>query len=144
MEEWMYRHTFSWPRHWLVSGQLHAPVALSPVPIGWEVGWTPEPVWTTWRSEYSWPYLDSVVQPVASRYTDWAIPAHSCLGRGKLFLCSTSSRPVLGPIQPLIRRVAGAISAAVERPWSWSLTSNKCRCQNTWIYISTPPYAFMA
>jgi hypothetical protein len=29
--EWMYRSTFSWPRHLLeVSGQLHAPVALSP------------------------------------------------------------------------------------------------------------------
>jgi hypothetical protein len=36
-----------------------------------EVGWTPEPVWTTWRRENSWPYRDSksnpsVVQPVAS------------------------------------------------------------------------------
>jgi hypothetical protein len=36
--------------------------------------------WTTWRRENSWPYRDSnpdpsVVQPVASRCTDWAIPA---------------------------------------------------------------------
>jgi hypothetical protein len=36
------------------------------------------PVWTTWRSENSWPYRDSnsdpsVGQPEASRYTDWAI-----------------------------------------------------------------------
>jgi hypothetical protein len=42
--------------------------------------WTPEPVWTIWRSENFLPYRDSnsrppVVQPVASRYTDWAIPA---------------------------------------------------------------------
>jgi hypothetical protein len=60
-----------------VSGQLHAPAALPPgekppVPIGYEVGWTPEPVWTTWRRENSWPYRDSnsdlsVVQPVAKR-----------------------------------------------------------------------------
>jgi hypothetical protein len=37
------------------------------------VGWTPEPIWTTWRSENSCPYRDSnsdplIVQPVASRY----------------------------------------------------------------------------
>jgi hypothetical protein len=37
------------------------------------------PVWTIWRRENSWPYRKSnsdpsVVQPVASRYTDWAIP----------------------------------------------------------------------
>jgi hypothetical protein len=33
------------------SGQLHAPAALSPgkelpVPIGYETGWAPEPIWT--------------------------------------------------------------------------------------------------
>jgi hypothetical protein len=85
--EWMYRSTFSWPRHWLeVSGQLHAQAALPPgkepsVPIGEEVRWTSEPVWTIWKRENSWPYRDSnsdlsVVQPVASRYTDYAISAH--------------------------------------------------------------------
>jgi hypothetical protein len=40
MEVWMYRSTFSWPRHYVVmSGQLQALAALpqgneSPVPIG--------------------------------------------------------------------------------------------------------------
>jgi hypothetical protein len=39
-------------------GQLHAPTALPPgkdpsVPIGYEAGWTPGPVWTTWRRENS-------------------------------------------------------------------------------------------
>jgi hypothetical protein len=29
-----------------VSGQLHAPV-----PIGYEAGWAPKPVWTLWREE---------------------------------------------------------------------------------------------
>jgi hypothetical protein len=28
-----------------VSGQLHAPAALTPVPNGQEAGWAPEPVW---------------------------------------------------------------------------------------------------
>jgi len=37
-----------------VSGQLHAPVVLSsglvpPVPIGFEVVWVSESVWTGWR-----------------------------------------------------------------------------------------------
>jgi hypothetical protein len=49
-------------------------------PLGKEAGWAPEPVWTTWRNKNSCPYLDSnsdpsAVQPVASLYTDCAIPA---------------------------------------------------------------------
>jgi hypothetical protein len=62
--------------------ELHAPAALPPgkeppVPIGQEVGWTSEPVWMIWRSENSWPHRASnsdslVVNPVASRYTDYA------------------------------------------------------------------------
>jgi hypothetical protein len=51
-----------------------------PVLIGQEVGCTSEPVWTIWRSENSLPHRDSnsdfsVIQPVASRYTVYAIPA---------------------------------------------------------------------
>jgi hypothetical protein len=43
-----------------------------------EVSYTPKPVWTTWRRENSWPYWDSnplVVQSVATRYNNCAIPA---------------------------------------------------------------------
>jgi hypothetical protein len=52
-----------------VSGQLHASAALlpgkePPIPSGYEVGWTPEPVWTTWRRESSWPYRDSELWPL--------------------------------------------------------------------------------
>jgi hypothetical protein len=41
------------------------------------------PVWTTWRRQNYCLYSDSnsdpsLVQLVASRYTDWAIPARSC------------------------------------------------------------------
>jgi hypothetical protein len=69
MGVWTYRPAFSWPRHQLqVSLQLHAPSSLPPgkrppVPIVQEVGWTPEPVWTTWRRENFWPYRDSNSDP---------------------------------------------------------------------------------
>jgi hypothetical protein len=41
--------------------------------------WVPELIWTTWKGEKSCPFRDSnsvpwAAQPVASHYTDWAIP----------------------------------------------------------------------
>jgi hypothetical protein len=36
--------------------------------------------------------------------------------RGKIFLLSTSSRPVLGPTLPLIQLLRGAISPGAKRP----------------------------
>jgi hypothetical protein len=53
-----------------VSGQLHAQATLSPekqppVPMGYEAGWAPEPVWTTWRREKSCPYRYSKSDPSA-------------------------------------------------------------------------------
>jgi hypothetical protein len=54
----------------------------SPVPIGQEVFRAPESFRPLWRSESSWAYRDSnsgpsVVQPVASRYTDCAVPSET-------------------------------------------------------------------
>jgi hypothetical protein len=54
------------------------PREIAPVPIGEEAEWALEPVWKTWRRENSCSYRDSnfdpsVIQPVASLYTDWAI-----------------------------------------------------------------------
>jgi hypothetical protein len=64
----------------LVGGEWSAsrPGRFTPRGKSHEVGWTPEPVWTTWRRENSYTHWDSnsdpsVVQPVASRYTDYAI-----------------------------------------------------------------------
>jgi hypothetical protein len=64
----------------LVSGEWSAsrPGRFTPgVPTEQKAVLAPEPVWTTWRIENSWPYRDSnydllVVQPVTIRYTDWA------------------------------------------------------------------------
>jgi hypothetical protein len=60
-----------------------------PVPIGQEAGWVPEPVSTTWRRENASPYRDSnsdpsIVQPVAGRYTDYAISAPQTYSCSKL------------------------------------------------------------
>jgi hypothetical protein len=65
-----------------VSGQLQARIALTPGKRAPGTHWieAPAPVWTTWRSEIltstgTWNSDPSVVQSVASRYTDCAIPA---------------------------------------------------------------------
>jgi hypothetical protein len=73
-----------------VSDHLHTPAALCPgkeppVSIALEVGWAPEPVWTTWGRENILPYQDSnsdpsVVQPVVSHYTYYDIPAVQIIG----------------------------------------------------------------
>jgi hypothetical protein len=52
---------------------------MPPIPIWQEDWWTPEPVWTKRRREYSSPYRDSnfdssVFQPVTSLHTDYSIP----------------------------------------------------------------------
>jgi hypothetical protein len=64
-----------------VSGQLNATAALplgkEPlVPNVVEVVWAPEPVWTIWKSENSWPYRNLnpdplVAKPIVSRYTNY-------------------------------------------------------------------------
>jgi len=54
-----------------VSGQFHAPTSLSPrkeppVPIGYEAGWIPEPVWTRGAEKKIPPgNRTPVVQPLA-------------------------------------------------------------------------------
>ena len=60
-----------------VRGQRHAPAARylgkDPVPIVQKAGWAPGPVWTGAENLAPPPGFDPwTVQPVASRYTDWA------------------------------------------------------------------------
>jgi hypothetical protein len=65
----------------------------------------------------------------------------SCPGRVKNFLFSTSSRPALGPTQPPIQWVPGVKWQGSETDHS---TPVSAEVKKMWIYISTPPYAFMA
>jgi hypothetical protein len=61
-----------------LGGHLHAQVALPtgkelPVPIGYETGWAPEPIWTLWNKEKSLASPGNrtpAVQPVVLPYTD--------------------------------------------------------------------------
>jgi hypothetical protein len=65
--------------------------------------------------------------------------------RVKNFLFSMYSRPALGPNQPCIQWVLGALSLGVKRPGCeadrWPPTSAKV--MKIWFYTSTPPYVFM-
>jgi hypothetical protein len=62
----------------VVSGQLHASIALPPgkkplVPTRWEAGWAIEPVWMLWSREKSPAPAGNrtpAIQPIACHYTD--------------------------------------------------------------------------
>jgi hypothetical protein len=57
-----------------------------PVPIGYEAGWAPEPVWTRGPEEQSSvPIGDRtpIVQPVVRHYTAWATAAPFKIARKK-------------------------------------------------------------
>jgi hypothetical protein len=62
-----------------VCGQHHAPAVFTPgkdpVPIVQEAGWAPEPVWIVAENLTPSGFDPRAFQPVASRYTDYAIPA---------------------------------------------------------------------
>jgi hypothetical protein len=94
-----------------------------------------------------------VIGPSAmrSRYSDWRRAGRprcrsSSPGRVKDFHFSISSRPPLRPTQPPIEWVPGALSPGVKRSGReadhWPPTSAEVK--KTWVYTSTPPYAFMA
>jgi hypothetical protein len=62
-----------------------------------------------------------------------------------IFLFTTASRTALGPIQPPIQRVPGALSLGVK-PLDLEAdhsSPSSAELKNAWSYISTPQYAFM-
>jgi hypothetical protein len=73
-----------------VCGQHHAPAAFTPgkdpVPIVQEAGWAPEPVWIG-TENLGLPGFDPrTFEPVASRYTDYAIPAPRLVNTSQYFV----------------------------------------------------------
>jgi hypothetical protein len=66
--------------------------------------------------------------------------------RVKNFLFSTSSRPALGPTQPPIQWILGALSPGIKRQGHDADHSppTSAEVKKMWIYTSTPPYIFMA
>jgi hypothetical protein len=67
-------------------------------------------------------------------------------GRVKNVLFSTSSRSALGYTQPPIQWVLGALSSGVRHPGREANYSppGSAKVKKMWIYISTPPYIFIA
>jgi hypothetical protein len=64
----------------------------------------------------------------------------------KNFLFSTASRPALGPTQPPIQWVQGALSSGVKQQGREADHSppTSAEVKKMWIYTSIPPYAFLA
>jgi hypothetical protein len=86
-----------------------------------------------------------------SRYSDWLWAARprgrsSSPDRVKNFLFSTSSRPALWFTQLTIQWVSGALYSGVKRPGREADHSppTSAEVKKTWVYTSTPSYAFMA
>jgi hypothetical protein len=89
-------------------------------------------------------YLDISVTgtlPRAGRLKD---PSSSPC-RVKIFLLSTSSRPILGPTKPTIQWIAGVLFPGVKRSGRETDHSSPTNAdvKITWLFISTSPYVFM-
>jgi hypothetical protein len=85
------------------------------------------------------------------RYSNWiqdGQPRDRSLSpsRGKIFLLTTLSRPVLWPTQPHIQWAPWALSLGIKRPGREAEHSPppSAEVKKMWTYTSTPPYASMA
>jgi hypothetical protein len=85
-----------------VSGQHHAPAASTPgedpVPIVQEAGWAPEPVWIGADNLAPTGFDPRTFQPVASRYTDYAIPAPMVHAKATLKSKGDKASPFVSPV----------------------------------------------
>jgi hypothetical protein len=100
-----------------------------------------------------WLCHSEMLEPAqSSRHSDWLWTGtaergqNSSARRVNNFLFSTSFRPSLGPIQPPIQCVPGALSPGVK--WlgleSDHSSPTSAEVKKTWIYTSTSPYVCMA
>jgi hypothetical protein len=88
-----------------------------------------------------------IAQSVERWATDWTIGVlrfDSQRGLG-IFLFTTAARPALGPTQPPIQWVPGALSFGVKRPGCEAdhSPSSSAEVKNGWSYTSTKSYVFM-
>jgi hypothetical protein len=89
---------------------------------------------------------DKIITYCIHWVTGWTMgDSNPCRGLG-IFLFTTTSRTALGPIQPPIQWVAGALSLGVKWPGREADHSppSSAEVKNAWSYTSTPPYTFMA
>jgi hypothetical protein len=88
-----------------------------------------------------------IVQSVQRWATGWPIGVLGSDSRRGLgtFLFNTASRTALGPTQPLIQWVPGALSLGVKQPGREADHSppSGAEVENTWSYTSIPQYVFM-
>jgi hypothetical protein len=95
-------------------------------------------------------YISTPQPEQRSRYSDW-LRAERPRGRSsspdriKNFIFTTSSRLALGPTQPPIQWVSGALSPGVKRLGREADQSPPitAKVKKMWTYTSTLPYAFM-
>jgi hypothetical protein len=69
-----------------------------------------------WKINAKWGTLHSYLSCVRGVSKGYGLDGRGWIpGRGKIFLFSTASRPVLGPTQPPIQWVPGTLSPGVKR-----------------------------
>jgi hypothetical protein len=87
-------------------------------------------------------------QSVKRWATDWTMGVLGCDSRRRLriFLFTTASITALGPTQPPIQWVPGALNLGEKRPGREADHSppSSAEVKNAWSYTSTPQYVFMA
>jgi hypothetical protein len=94
------------------------------------------------------PVRSVIAQSIRRWATGWMLGVlgfDSRRGLG-MFLFTTASRTALGPTQPPIQWVPGALYLAVRRPGREADHSppSCAEVENAWSYTSIPPYVFMA